>query len=248
LPSRELIIARLVAEEDEVPPAASALNAQRASLATAARVAVFTTNDSAADVARLVAANGIDLVLLDGPADFAERLPDDLAGLLERSPADVAIVTGCAANLRRGGAVFVPFAGGEQDWAALELAGWLASATGSPLRLVGTKADPQRGRRDASRLLADASLAVQQIVGVETEPVFAEPSEHGLLRAVETAAIVVVGISDEWRREGIGASRCALVREASPPTLLVHRGLRPGGLAPRESRTRFAWTLDLTSR
>jgi len=246
LPARELIIARLVAGEDEVPPAVSALNAQRASLAaaTAARIAVFTTTNPAADVARLVATNDIDLLLVDCPADFGERLPADLAALLERSPADVALVVGSAPNLRDGDGVFVPFTGGEHDWAALELAGWLASATGSPLRLVGTKADPQRGRRDASRLLADASLAVQRVVGVETEPVLAEPSEEGLLRAVETAAIVVVGISERWRRDGIGASRRALVREALPPTLLVHRGLRPGGLAPRESRTRFTWTLD----
>jgi DNA-binding SARP family transcriptional activator len=248
LPSRELIIARLVAGEDEVPPAASALNAQRASLATAVRVAVFTTTNPAADVARLVAANDIDLVLVDGPADFGERLPDDLAALLERSPADVAIVARPAPNLRNGGRVFVPFAGGEHDWAALELAGWLASATRSPLRLVGTKADPQRGRRDASRLLADASLAVQRVVGVETEPVLAELSEDGLLSAVATAAIVVVGISEHWQRKGIGASRRALVRGVGPPTLLVHRGLRPGGLAPRESRTRFTWTLGVTSR
>jgi hypothetical protein len=28
------------------------------------------------------------------------------------------------------------------------------------------------------------------------------------------------------------------------PVVLVHRGPRPGGLAPTESRTRFSWTLD----
>jgi hypothetical protein len=33
------------------------------------------------------------------------------------------------------------------------------------------------------------------------------------------------------------------VRGARPPVLLVHRGPRPGGLAPRQSRTRFTWTL-----
>ena len=71
-----------------------------------------------------------------------------------------------------------------------------------------------------------------------------EPSENGLLRAVEPAAIVVTGISDHWRRDGIGGSRRALVRQGRLPLLLVHRGLRPGGLAPRGSRTRFTWTLD----
>jgi hypothetical protein len=145
--------------------------------------------------------------------------------------------------------VFVPFGGGEHDWAALELAGWLASAIRCPLRLVGSKADPRRGRRDSSRLLADASLAVQRLVGVETEPVLAEPSEDGLLRAVEPADMVVIGVSEQWRRDGIGRSRRALVRAASArPTLLVHRGLRPGGIAPRGTGTRFTWTLDAATR
>jgi DNA-binding SARP family transcriptional activator len=246
--SRELIIARLVADEAELAGAALALNARRAMLATRARTAVFTTTDAAGDVARLAAAHDIDLVLCDGGADLAERLHAGLAALLERSSADLAVLVGAMPELAGGGAVFVPFGGGEHDWAALELAGWLASATGSPLRLVGTRADPQRRRRDASRLLADASLALQRLVGVETEPVLAEPSAEGLLTAVETASIVVAGISEQWRREGIGASRRALVRGGRAPTLLVHRGPRPGGLAPRDGRTRFTWTLDASSR
>jgi hypothetical protein len=28
------------------------------------------------------------------------------------------------------------------------------------------------------------------------------------------------------------------------PVLLVHGGLRPGGLAPPETRTRFSWSLS----
>jgi len=248
LPSRELIIARLVADEDEVPRAAAALNALRSTLATPSRTAVFTTGHPAEDVARLVASHDADLVLLDAPEDIEGQLPNDLVAVLERCTSDIGILAGAAADLRAGDSLFVPFAGGEHDWAALELAGWLAAATSCPLTLVGTKADPRRGRRDASRLLADASLAIQRVVGVETEVILAEPSEDGLMRAVETAAVVVVGISDQWRRQGIGASRLALARRTRPPTLLVHRGLHPGGLAPRDSRTRFAWTIDVASR
>jgi hypothetical protein len=55
--------------------------------------------------------------------------------------------------------------------------------------------------------------------------------------------MIAVGISPRWRVEGIGAVRRVLVRGAQPPVLLVHRGLRPGALAPNESRTRFTWTL-----
>jgi hypothetical protein len=112
----------------------------------------------------------------------------------------------------------------------------------APLRLVGTRADPASGRRDASRLLADASLAVQRLVRVDAAPVLADPD--GLVDAVAGAGLVAVGLSPRWRSEGIGATRRALVREARPPVVLVHRGPRPGGLAPSETRTRFTWTLD----
>jgi hypothetical protein len=142
-----------------------------------------------------------------------------------------------------GHGVYVPFGGGDHDWAALELGAWVALSASVPLRLVGTKADPRRGQRDASRLLADASLAVQRVVGVEAEPLLAEPTEEALVAAVDGASLVVVGISPRWRQDGIGHARRALVRDARPATLLVHGGLRPGGLAPRESRTRFTWSI-----
>ena len=116
------------------------------------------------------------------------------------------------------------------------------------LRLVGTQADPRHERRDASRLLADASLAVQRVIGIETEPLLVEPAEEALVAAVEPGDLVVVGISSRWKSEGIGAVRRALVRDARPPVLLVHRGPRPGGLAPRESRTRFSWSIEAGAR
>jgi len=110
------------------------------------------------------------------------------------------------------------------------------------LPIFGTRADARSGRRDASRLLADASLAVQRVVGVSSEPLLAEPA--ALLDAVEAAMLVVAGVSPRWRNEGIGDARRALVRDARPPTLLVHRGPGPGGLAPREGRTRFTWSIE----
>jgi hypothetical protein len=89
--------------------------------------------------------------------------------------------------------------------------------------------------------LADASLAVQRVADVDAAPLLASPD--GLVDAVAEAGLVVVGISPRWRHEGIGAARRALVRAARPSVLLVHRGPRPGGFAPHESRTRFTWTL-----
>ncbi len=181
-------------------------------------------------------------MLLSSPLDAGD-LTDDLSAILRGSPADVAVASG-GSDRGPGSGVFVPFGGGAHDWAAVELGAWFALTTAAPLRLVGTGADPRRGRRDASRLLADASLAVQRVAGVDVEPVLAEPTEEALLAAVEPATLVVVGISPRWAREGVGARRGALVRRTKAPVLLVHKGSRPGGLAPRGSRTRFTWSLE----
>jgi hypothetical protein len=195
-------------------------------------------------VVRLATAYDVDLVLRDAPLTLdRDRLDDELAAILEHSPADVALLAG-AVDLAEGDGVFVPFGGGEHDWAALELGAWLASATSLPLRLVGARADARREQRDASRMLADASLAVQRVVGVESAPLLSDASEEGIVATVERATLVVVGISPRWRSEGIGAVRRGLVRHPRPPVLLVHRGSRPGGLAPRESRSRFSWSIE----
>jgi DNA-binding SARP family transcriptional activator len=244
LPARELIVARLFADADELGPAVSALTARRASLGARVRTAAFTTQDPAGDAIRLATTYDVDLLLVDAPPGLeGDRLPEDLAAIFEGSPADVAVVSG-AVDLGGGDGVFVPFAGGEHDWAALELGAWIASAARASLRLVGTKADPRGGRRDASRLLADASLAVQRVIQVEGEPVLTEQTEEALVAAVEGASLVVVGVSPRWRREGIGSARRSLVAAARPGILLVHRGPRPGGLAPGESRTRFSWSIE----
>jgi DNA-binding SARP family transcriptional activator len=245
LPGRELIIGRLLANEEELSSAASAANARREALEVSARTAVFITLEPARDVVRLATTYDVELVLLDAaPGLDANGLPHELAAILEGSPADVAVLVGTPLEAERAAGVFVPFGGGEHDWAALELGAWLSSATRAPLRLVGRRADPGRGQRDASRLLADASLAVQRVVGVETEPLLAEPTEGALVKAVDDASLVVVGISPRWRHDGIGGARRALVEGARAPVLLVHRGTRPGGLAPGGSGTRFTWSIE----
>jgi DNA-binding SARP family transcriptional activator len=242
---RELIVARLLDDERELERETAAANAQRASLRVSARTAVFTTAHPPAEIVRLARVNDVGLVLLEAPVGMdGDRVPDGLSEVFERSPADVAVLSASKGEAKAGAGIFVPFGGGEHDWAALELAAWLASAKSASLVLLGTKAARSGGRRDASRLLADASLAIQRVVGVETRPHLAEPTDVALEAAVEGAALVVVGISPRWRREGIGVTRRTVIRQARPAVLLVHRGPRPGGLAPRESRTRFTWTID----
>jgi hypothetical protein len=239
--SRELILARLTADEDELASAAVAANAHCRRFSGDARTAVFTSSDWVDDATRLADSYVAQLVLVDAPERIdGEHLPDVLAALLDRSAADVGIVAGAP---RVSGEIFVPFGGGEHDWAALELATWLAAAAGTELVLLGTGSERQTGRRDASRLLAHAALAAQRLAGVYTRPVLAAPSPEGLREAVEPAGAVIIGLTESWRATGIGDARRALVA-ASAPLVIVHRGPRPGGLAPKESRTRFSWTLD----
>jgi DNA-binding SARP family transcriptional activator len=242
LPERELIVVQPVKNEAELERASSALSARRASLEVPARTAAFTTLDPGGDVVRLVAANDVILVLVGVSQASAELgLPEQVTSLLGQSPADVALFAG-AGESNASAPVFVPFGGGQHDWAALELGAWLAIALDVPLQLVGRKADPRRGQRDASRLLADASLAVQRLAGVESGPLLVGSTED-LLAAVRDASAVVTGLSPRWRTEGVGSTRRALLNDGSRPTLLVHSGPRPGGLAPPESRTRFTWSL-----
>jgi nucleotide-binding universal stress UspA family protein len=199
-------------------------------------VAAFVSREPAEDLLQLARAHDPDLILLDAPSDI-----DDIATLLEQSPCDVAMLSGAASG--EGGDIVVPFGGNEHDWAAVELGAWLASTSGGRLRLAGARADPRQGGRDASRLLANASLAVQQTVGVAAEPFLVDADTGGLLEATAGASSVVIGLSPRWRDEGLGEARSAVVDRADCPVLVVHRGPRPSGIAPSGSATRFTWSL-----
>jgi nucleotide-binding universal stress UspA family protein len=92
-------------------------------------------------------------------------------------------------------------------------------------------------------LLANASLAIQHALSIHAEPVIVEPSPEALTALADEAGLVVIGLTDRWRHEGLGRVRSALAASAQVPTLFVRRGLRPGALAPSDSATRFTWTV-----
>jgi hypothetical protein len=64
----------------------------------------------------------------------------------------------------------------------------------------------------------------------------------------EEGGLIVAGLSGRWRQEGLGETRVVVASKARPPTLFVRRGLRPGGIAPQESLTRFTWSLTSAGR
>ena len=243
-PARELLLVRLLQDRDDLATANTLLAARRRELAArgiAARVVAYTAAEPGADVVRLAREHDVDLILADAPRGLGGSLPSELTFVLERAPCDVAVFTGNGAGGT--GPIVTPFGGVEHDWSAIEIAAWLAHSLDTSLRLVGTEADLSSGRRDASRLLARASMVVQQVVGIVTEPVLVPPGEEGVLGAATDARLLVVGLSDRWRSEGIGRARLALTAAAPVAVILVRRGLRPSGVAPDGTFTRFTWTL-----
>ena len=238
---RELILAQIV-QPAEIPSATRTLDEARRDLrarGTAVRVAAFSSSSPAEDVVRLTTLQDADLLLLATEGDplvgmfavvFAEAACD-VAAMVEWRLEPVA------------GPIVVPFGAFEHDWAALELGAWAATVLDRPLRLIGA-ADGGPGDRDASRLLADASLIVQHTTGVVAEPVLGRPGQHGVAELAQGAGLLVLGLSERWRAEGLGRTRSALVAAPPAPTVLVRRGLRPSGIAPPATLTRFTWSLQ----
>ena len=238
----EVVVACLLENASQLRESAIALNRLRAAEETAVRTAAFTSHEPVEETLRLASVHGAAAVLVEyAPSDDA-NLPERLAGTLLRSPADVALLTK-RIDFDEGDGVYAVFGGSDHDWAALELGARLAAARSAPLRLVGTASAHERTQRDSSRLLADAALAVQRVVGVDSEPVLADATPEGLSAAVSSATLVVAGISSRWRQTGIGGTRQVLVH-GDAPAIVVHRGLRPGILAPRQASTRYTWSLQ----
>jgi hypothetical protein len=249
-PAHEVLVIRLVSSENDedglLSAAASELDSVRTTLAAAgvsARAAVFTSAEFSDDVVRVSSGQEIDLLLIDAGHLLGDDV-DPLAPTLERSLCDVALVLCRDEQPTRLDADHPPvviFGGSDPDWAALELGAWVARGAGTPLRLVGTAANAARGRRDASRLLATASLVVQKFVGVYAEPTLATAGSEGVLTSARGAGVVLTGI-DERDGRRFGAGHLRIAREAFAPVVFVSRGVRPGGLAP-EGLTRFTWSL-----
>ena len=223
-PPRELILARLVepprgaavrgglqTEQFLLSRVGSDLRRMRTRLLerqVAARAVAFTSSDVGADLTRLTAGEEVDLLLVDGRRPLlGEGVPRGGVGtVLEQAPCDVAVLVAREdAVVAPGpeGPVIVPFGGVEHDWAALELAAWIASTVGAPLKLLGSAGQTEDGR-DASRLLANASLLVQRLVGVDAEPVITPPGREGIVHAAGEGGLLVIGLSDRWRQEGLG--------------------------------------------
>ena len=215
----------------------------------AARGAALTSSDPGTDIAKIANREGVDLVLLDGRRQLVgSAIPGGASrGVLTSADPDVVVLV--ATEQQRlppdpGAPIMVPFGGASHDWAAVELGAWLSTAferTAEAARRCQWPGGGER-RRCVSPVGGYVAEHLQRFVGVESEPVITERGAAGVLAAAQDAGLIVVGLSDRWRDEGLGETRAQLARGAPSPILFVRRGTRRGALAGREDVTRFAWS------
>jgi Kef-type K+ transport system membrane component KefB len=262
-PPRELILVRLVTpprgagvrgglqtENAALERATVAVNTARRRLiddGIAARAVVLRSTTPGQDLAHIVAHEPVDLVLVEGRRPLlGDGVPlGEVTDLLRSAPCDVSVLVAREEQpikLGPDAPILVPFGGAEHDWSALELGSWLAAQTGAPLRLLGAAGRTEEGP-GVTRMLADAGLLAQQFAGVSTQPLLVEGGRDGIVEAARGAGLLVIGLSDRWRKEGLGPTRAEIAKAAPAPVLFVRRGSRPGALAPRGEVTRFGWSL-----
>ncbi|MGZ4320476.1 MAG: cation:proton antiporter [Gaiellaceae bacterium] len=258
VPPREIVMVQVVApermvtgtlrDEAELKDISDELEERRQLLlehGIASRSVALSSIVPGPDYVRLASEEEVDLIMLDGRRPLlGEGVPRGSVGhVLDKAPCDVAVLVERqdVPILDADHPVMTPFGGGDHDWAALELAAWISASTDAPLKLLGAAGG--EGEGDASRVLQSASLVVQQLAGVTTEPVLVNLQNGGILAATEGAGLLVVGLSERWRQEGLGPVRAQIAKSAEAPILFVRRGTRPGALAPRaEDVTQFAWS------
>jgi Kef-type K+ transport system membrane component KefB len=261
-PQRELILTRLVepprgagvrgglqTENLQLEAASQAIAQARERLAAdgvLARGVALSSSHPGTDLAHVAEREPVDLVLTEGRRRLiGESVPlGDVSVLLEQAECDVAVLVAkesAPMNLGPDAAVLVPFGGAEHDWAALELGSWLSAATGAPLKLLGVGGQSEDGK-SVTRMLADAGLLVQQTTGIATEPLVIADGGEGIVSAATGAGLLVIGLSERWRREGLGPSRSEIAKAAPAPVLFVRRGTRAGLFAQRDNVTQFNWS------
>jgi len=240
--ARGMILTSVVDGQGDVLPATRMLAGFRDRLAetgVTSRVAAFRAADAGAAVEKLALRQEVGLVVA-GAAGLVHGGGDELAaGILRSAPCDVALHLAHAGAARQG-PVMVPFAGTEHDWAALELATTIAASTGAPLVLTGSNAPAGEDEGDASRLLAAASLIVQQIGGLIAEPLLIPRGADAVIEAAAAASHVLTGVPADYQVRGIGSTRREVARRVGTTVTLVRRGARSGVISADRDVTRFS--------
>jgi class 3 adenylate cyclase len=242
--ARGVILTCVVDDQEDVLPATRMLAGVRDRLAGAgvkARVAAFRAADAGAAVEKLALRQEVGLVVANAAPLLHEGGDELPLAILRAAPCDVALHLARAGG-RADGPIIVPFAGTDHDWAALELAATLAADAGVSLVLTGSNAGDAGEEGDASRLLATASLIVQQIGGLIAEPLLIPRGADAVVDAAMDASHVITGVPIDHSTRGIGRTRREIARRIPTTMTLVRRGIRSGVISPDRDVTRFSWT------
>ncbi len=243
-PARGMILTCVVDDQNDVLPATRMLAGFRdrlAESAVSARVAAFRASDAGAAVEKLALRQEVGLVVVSA-APLVDGGDDELAlAILRSASCDVALHLARDSG-RADGPVIVPFAGTDHDWAALELATTLAAGANVPLVLTGSNAGAAGTEGDASRLLATASLIVQQIGGLIAEPLLIPRGADAVVEAAMEASHVITGVPSDYAERGIGSTRREIARRIPTTMTFVRRGERSGVISTDRDVTRFSWT------
>jgi hypothetical protein len=121
---RELVLVELVDARRSLgsaPQDLERLTGELADRGVEARSACFTSASAEADLALVANEQAAELVVVADPLP-----PEALATLVDSSPCDVAVAPRQDLGFEAAGPVLVPFGGAHEEWAALEVATWIA--------------------------------------------------------------------------------------------------------------------------
>jgi Kef-type K+ transport system membrane component KefB/nucleotide-binding universal stress UspA family protein len=184
----------------------------------------FVSRDVAADIARVVRAKRVDLVLMGfhKPVFTRTILGGTVHRVMTGAEADVAVFVD--RGLTTATRILVPYMGGRHDRLALTLAARLASggdAAVTVLHVVAPGGETEGQARDAVTRVFDNTAnprPAELRVVTEGSPVAA------VLGAAGDFDLVVVGVSDEWGLEShLFGLRPERIAQRSPASLLIVR-------------------------
>jgi class 3 adenylate cyclase len=204
---------------------------------TEAKAITFRTDDPGTAIDKLSDREDVGVVIVggdgDGPSAFS------LSILRTASPETLLHAPGGSEEIEE---IFVPFSGSDHDWVALELASHLARTLEAPIILVGSRSASNPVDEDASRLLASASLVVQQLTRIVPEPLLLPPGAGPLLQHLKPSSHLITGVPVDLEERGLGKARTELFRSCAAATFVRSP---TDANARRRTATRFSWTLTM---
>jgi nucleotide-binding universal stress UspA family protein len=228
------------ATEEQMQASVAPLLARAAALSLPVRLLSFASADPAADISRVAAAKGADLVLLGShkPVFGQSLLGGAVYRVMQGTPRDVSVLIDRGlSQVRR---VLVPFLGTPHDYAALSLARRILANPEAEVTVLHVVA-PARAEAASRGAEAAVSSAFQELGGgrivfraIETEA----PAEAVLSETRAGYDLVIVGMGREYGLEqrSFGLQRERLLSEC-PVSLLVVRHAGAEETAEQSSST-----------